>query len=93
MPTRCHAIFEEWVVCVSEKSVHISGRVISHQPPTLLAAVPIFSLNQVKVKVKFTLRLTVSQSVSLTVEPHLELMTRYLLLFGSYGLVFLGRPL
>jgi hypothetical protein len=31
-----------------------------------------------KVKVKVTLRLTVSQSVSLGVEPHLGLMTRYL---------------
>jgi hypothetical protein len=48
--------------------------------------------NQVKVKV--TLRLTVSQSVILRVEPHLRLMTRYLLLFDSYGLVFFfGRPL
>jgi hypothetical protein len=33
------------------------------------------------VKVKVTLRLTVSQSVSLGVEPHLGLMTRYLILF------------
>jgi hypothetical protein len=40
------------------------------------------------VKVKVTLRLAVSQSVSLGVEPHLGLMTRYLLLFDSYGLVF-----
>jgi hypothetical protein len=31
------------------------------------------------------------QSVSLGVEPHLGLMTRYLLLFDSYGLVFVGR--
>jgi hypothetical protein len=43
-----------------------------------------------KVKVKVTLRLMVSQSVSLGVEPHLELMTRYLLLFDSYGLVLWG---
>jgi hypothetical protein len=47
-----------------------------------------------KVKVKVTLRLTASQSVSLGVEPHLVLMTRYLLLFDSYGLFFfVGRPL
>jgi hypothetical protein len=45
------------------------------------------------VKVIVTLRLTVSQSVSLSVEPHLGLMTRYLLLFDCYGLVFVGRPL
>jgi hypothetical protein len=47
----------------------------------------------VKVKVKVTLRLTVGQSVSLGVEPRLGLMTRYLLLFDSYGLGFVGRPL
>jgi hypothetical protein len=41
-----------------------------------------------QVKVKVTLRLTVSQSVSLGVELHLGLMTIYLLLFDSYGLVF-----
>jgi hypothetical protein len=44
-----------------------------------------------KVKVKVTLRLTVSRSVRLGVEPHLGLMTRYLLLFDSYGLVLVGR--
>jgi hypothetical protein len=44
-------------------------------------------------KVKVTLRLKVSQSVSLGVEPHLGLMTRYLLLFDRYGLVHVGRPL
>jgi hypothetical protein len=35
------------------------------------------------IQVKVTLRLTVSQSVDLGVEPHLWLMTRYLLLFDS----------
>jgi hypothetical protein len=44
----------------------------------------------VKVKVKLTLRLTVSQSVSLGVKPHLGFMTRYVLLFDSYGLVLWG---
>jgi hypothetical protein len=44
-------------------------------------------------KVNVELRVTVAQSVSLGVEPHLGLMTRYLLLFDSRGLVFLGRPL
>jgi hypothetical protein len=46
-----------------------------------------------QIKVKVTLRLTVCQSVSLGVEPHLWPMTRYLLPFDSYGLVFLGRLL
>jgi hypothetical protein len=36
---------------------------------------------------------SVSQSVSLGVEPCLGLMTRYLLLFDSNGLVYVGRPL
>jgi hypothetical protein len=36
---------------------------------------------------------TDSQSVSLGVEPHLGLMTRILILFDSYGLIFVGRPL
>jgi hypothetical protein len=36
--------------------------------------------------------MTVGQSVSLSVEHHLGLTTRYLLLFDSYGLVFVGRP-
>jgi hypothetical protein len=40
-----------------------------------------FTNRRNQVKVKFTLRLTVSQSVSLGVEPHVGLMTRYLLLF------------
>jgi hypothetical protein len=51
------------------------------------------TVNFREVKVKVTLRLTVSQSVSLGVEPHLGLLTRYLLLFDIYGLVLLGRPL
>jgi hypothetical protein len=45
------------------------------------------------VRVKVTLRLTVSQSFSLGVVPHLGLMIRYLILFDSYGLVFVGRTL
>jgi hypothetical protein len=51
------------------------------------------SLKTLSNQVKVTLWLTVSQSVSLGVKPHLGLMTRYLLPFDSYGLVFVGRPL
>jgi hypothetical protein len=36
---------------------------------------------------------SVSQTVSLGVKPNLGLMTRYLLLFDSYSLVIVGRPL
>jgi hypothetical protein len=60
----------------------------SSPPAPCRATVKVF-----KVKVNVTLQLMVSQSVSLCVEPHLGLMTRYLLLFDSYGLVFMGRPL
>jgi hypothetical protein len=45
-----------------------------------------------RLTVEVTLRLTVSQSVSLGVEPHLGLMTRYILLFDNYGLCFCGAP-
>jgi hypothetical protein len=41
-------------------------------------------------QVKVAFRMTVCQSVSLGVGPHLGLMTIYLLLFDSYGLVFVG---
>jgi hypothetical protein len=54
------------------------------------ASIRFLSARQVKVKAKVTLRLTVSQSVSLGLKPHLQLMTRYLLLFDNYGLVFVG---
>jgi hypothetical protein len=50
-------------------------------------------LTRSQVKVKVTLRLTVSQSVSLGIEPHLGPMTRSLLLCDSYGLVLVGRSL
>jgi hypothetical protein len=46
-----------------------------------------------QVQLKVTLRLMVSQSLSLGVEPHLGLMTRYLLPFDSYGVVYVGRSL
>jgi hypothetical protein len=58
-----------------------------------LAFLQVYELVKVKVEVTFTLRLTVSERVSLGVEPRLGLMTKYLLLFDSYGLVFVGRPL
>jgi hypothetical protein len=50
------------------------------------------SLRNWKHEVKVTLRLTVSQSISLGVEPRLGLMTRYLLLYDSYGLALCGAP-
>jgi hypothetical protein len=44
------------------------------------------------VRVRVTLRLTVSQSVSLGVEPNLGLLTRDIFFFQSYCLVFLWMP-
>jgi hypothetical protein len=52
-----------------------------------------FRMNWIQVKFRVTLRLTVSQSVTLGVEAHLGLVARYLLIFDSYGLVFVRRPL
>jgi hypothetical protein len=67
-----------------------------HYTNPLLCNYSYFQMN-CQLKVKVTLRLTVgqsvSQSVSLGVEAHLGLMTRFLLLFRSYGLVFVKRPL
>jgi hypothetical protein len=57
--------------------------------PGRLASLNSTDLNEVDV----ILRLTVSQSVSLAVEPHLGLMTRYVLLFDSYSLIIVARPL
>jgi hypothetical protein len=59
---------------------------------TLLCS-PVTVSQLTKFKVKVTLRLTVGQSVCLGVYPYLRLMTRYLLLFDSYGLIFMGRSL
>jgi hypothetical protein len=57
-----------------------------------LSQVPHISKSKSKSK-SVTLRLTLSQSVCLGVAPHLGFMTRYLLLFDSYGLVFVRHPL
>jgi hypothetical protein len=51
------------------------------------------SLTQVKVKVKVTLRMTVSESVCLGVGPRLGLMTECFFLFESYCPLYAGRPL
>jgi hypothetical protein len=62
----------------------------SSPPTTRRTTVEVFEPSSVRVRVRVTLRLTVSQSVCLGVEPRLGLMTRYELLFDSYCLV-LGR--
>jgi hypothetical protein len=45
-----------------------------------------------EVQVKVMLRQSVSRPVCLGIEPYLGLMTRYLLLFYSCGLLSVGRP-
>jgi hypothetical protein len=49
--------------------------------------------SQVKVKVKVTLRLTVSQPLCLSVEPNLGILTRDFFFFKFTVLSYLGRPL
>jgi hypothetical protein len=63
--------------------------------PVVLNIDSIFMVNIVRVRVRVTLQLTVSQSVSLGVEPNLGLLTRYLFFFffESYCPVIWGRPL
>jgi hypothetical protein len=56
-------------------------------------SIPNESIQKVKVTLRLTISQSVSQSVSVGVEPHLGLIARYLLLFDSYGLVLMGRPL
>jgi hypothetical protein len=69
------------------------------QPQTLRTLVTNFPLRRLahnsllSVRVRVTLRLTVSQSVCLGVEPRLGLMTRYLFFIQSYSPVHMGRPL
>jgi hypothetical protein len=64
---------------------------VSDGTPTLLGLLERDNLNHWKTHQSHIA--TDGQSVSLGVEPHFGLMTRYLLLFDSQGLVFLGRPL
>jgi hypothetical protein len=82
-------------VFISSRLVKGSNRVLLHPLRYRLATVSRLTMppTQILDKVKVTLRLTVSRSVILGVEPHLGLMTIYLLLFDSYSLVFVGRPL
>jgi hypothetical protein len=67
------------------QEMNFHGQITEIQNPNL-KVVNIFGLQMnafapIQVKVKVTLRLTVSQSVCLGVEPRLGLMTRYLRLF------------
>jgi hypothetical protein len=84
-------------------TVSDSWLLFSSPPTTCRATVEVFdpastrdiSLAQVKVKSKSKSHCgwRVSQSVNLSVEPHLGPMITYLLPFENYGLVFVGCPL
>jgi hypothetical protein len=75
--------FQQWMLLCCQDLHPCRLAAISHQPPTLLTAVSGLSH-------KITLRLTVSHQV-LAYAAHDQI--QYLLLFDSYGLVFVGRPL
>jgi hypothetical protein len=88
LPVSLQRIYNTEAITSDHYEIFLSFRLQSLCPPLSSSVLICTQLLQVKVKV--TLRLTVSQSVSLGVEPHLGLMTRYLLLFDSYGLVLRG---
>jgi hypothetical protein len=84
-------IFTSRSLATASNSVESSvsrAQILRSQPPVQNS---LSSLSQVKVKV--TLRLTVSQSVNLGVEPHLRLMTRYLFLSWQLRYCFLWGAL
>jgi hypothetical protein len=70
--------------------LHILGRGWTSYTPRHSVPFPSPPTSQSQSK-KVPLRLTISQSVIRGVERHLGLMTRYLFLFDSYGLVFVGQ--
>jgi hypothetical protein len=76
----------------SQSHIATDGQSVSQ---SVLASSPIWGSwpDVSSCKVKVTLRLTVSQSVYLGVEPRLGLMTRCFFLFESYCPVHVGRPL
>jgi hypothetical protein len=74
-------------------NLHVKSSQVFYEFPLAVSYRELNWTARVKVKVEVILRLTVSQSVSLDVEPHLGIITSYLLPFESYGLVFVGRPL
>jgi hypothetical protein len=84
-------------LCPISSSFRYNGSLVTWKVVCLTAAkiqpliISMTGLNW-RPKVKVTLRLTVSQSVSLGIEPHLGPMTRYLFLSDSYVLVSVGRP-
>jgi hypothetical protein len=96
-------LFEPWTFHFSQADGHLTPT--SHSPdwrltsPVQVALVSrvLFGIGPRRdLKSKSKLHCdwrSVSQSVSLGVEPHLGLMTRYLLLLDSYGLVSVGRAL
>jgi hypothetical protein len=96
---------QNWVYCCSVSGYYTSSTFcLLHTTSRRLDSVSVFRWNLLSQaqsiqlvpnsgnqhQVKGTLRLTVSQSVSLGVKPHLGPMTRYLLLCDSYGLVLGG---
>jgi hypothetical protein len=66
---------------------------VRSEDTTQSVLVPVHVLYLEIVQVKVTLRLTVSQSVYLGVEPKYGTFDQRIFFFQSYCLVFLGRPL
>jgi hypothetical protein len=80
---RCN--FSIWLSAANSQA----GQALGHVTPNECFVEGQFNVSQTHIA---TDSQTVSQSVSLGVEPPLGLMLRYLLLFDSYGLIFCGAP-
>jgi hypothetical protein len=91
------SLFVSWQRTLTKEVQQSHCRCNPYKKPTSHSLIPFLpppsAAISILILVKATLRLTVGQSISLGVESHLGLMTRYLLLFDSYGLVFVRRSL
>jgi hypothetical protein len=90
--SKSHA-FTNFKHCTINSLEPLQNNNVRRVPSSTVASRAFFSRHLLSVKVKVPLRLTVSQSVCLDVEPLLVLMTRCMLLFDGYCHVFVGRPL
>jgi hypothetical protein len=81
-----------YTLSITISIIHVTSHTKSSNSSSSHSALPLELRKSIEINsnAKVTLPLTVSHSESLGVEPRLDLMIRYLLLFDISGLVFLG---